>query len=553
MITLRAVLNLPAIRRGLPEVVAGRENLERPVRWVHAGEVPNMASLLKGGELLLTTGMGVGNTAAEQRRYLAALDERGIAGCALELGQRFTEPPESMIREADRRELPFIVLHRVVRFVDITEAVHQEIVNRQFALMRRGDQLHRQFTELLLDGAGIPEILASVASSAANPVLLVRADDEVLFHVTHHAESGDVLAAWNLASTHRDESVRTISFPVPMGGGETWGQLVTLELDTPLDDFDRIALEQAAALIGLTLLRSRQEEVLAIRERGNFLTNLLEFDLDEREAHDRAASMGFSPDSELLLPIAVARRIATASNRHDDEHGWALIWRGISHELSAAGVPAIAGVRAHSHQLLMVVGLRNGAARTELADRVALTIHGAAKRHLRDLDGVSIAVGSAVQLWGELRAQLREVADALISSSSHNGHLWYDATRPDLDRLLWSMRSTPELRTFVLRRLRPILEHDAARKAKLLPTLEAYCAHGGRKAETARTLHLERQSLYHRLARIEALLGEKLDDESTNLSLHLAVRALRQMPDADRGAPLAGLDGSGGTEDHGGR
>ena len=40
----------------------------------------------------------------------------------------------------------------------------------------------------------------------------------------------------------------------------------------------------------------------------------------------------------------------------------------------------------------------------------------------------------------------------------------------------------------------------------------------GRKAETARELHLNRQTLYNRLARISELLGTDLDDPQTVLS-----------------------------------
>jgi len=58
------------------------------------------------------------------------------------------------------------------------------------------------------------------------------------------------------------------------------------------------------------------------------------------------------------------------------------------------------------------------------------------------------------------------------------------------------------------------------------PEEEAYLAAGGRKAEAARALHLERQSLYLRLHRIEELLGVSFDDEDAVLGLHLAVRAL---------------------------
>ena len=52
-------------------------------------------------------------------------------------------------------------------------------------------------------------------------------------------------------------------------------------------------------------------------------------------------------------------------------------------------------------------------------------------------------------------------------------------------------------------------------------------AHAGRKAETARELHLNRQTLYNRLARISELLGTDLDDPQTVLALSLALRARR--------------------------
>ena len=62
-LTVEMALALPSVRRGLPKVVAGRRNLDRPIRWAHSSEVPDIARLLKGGELLLITGMGIGSTA----------------------------------------------------------------------------------------------------------------------------------------------------------------------------------------------------------------------------------------------------------------------------------------------------------------------------------------------------------------------------------------------------------------------------------------------------------------------------------------------------------
>ena len=104
---------------------------------------------------------------------------------------------------------------------------------------------------------------------------------------------------------------------------------------------------------------------------------------------------------------------------------------------------------------------------------------------------------------------------------------WYDARRPGVTDLLHDLRDTPELDAFVDEQLGPLLEGGSARQRALLETLEAYLAAGGRKAQAARALHLERQSLYLRLRRIEELLGVSLADEDAVLGLHLAVRARR--------------------------
>ena len=104
---------------------------------------------------------------------------------------------------------------------------------------------------------------------------------------------------------------------------------------------------------------------------------------------------------------------------------------------------------------------------------------------------------------------------------------WHDARRPGVADLLHDLRDTPELDAFVEEQLGPLLADGTPRTRALLETLEAYLAAGGRKAEAARALHLERQSLYLRLRRIEETLGVSLDDEDVVLGLHLAVRALR--------------------------
>ena len=49
---------------------------------------------------------------------------------------------------AEERGLCLIAFHREVRFVEITEVVHRELIDQGGELLRRGDELHKRFTAL---------------------------------------------------------------------------------------------------------------------------------------------------------------------------------------------------------------------------------------------------------------------------------------------------------------------------------------------------------------------------------------------------------------------
>src|SRR3954453_17896225 len=97
MLTLVSVLELPVVRRALPEVVTGADALDRQVRWAHVIEMPDPDDLLKGGELVLTTGLGAGGGAAAQREWAQSLVEQGLAALAVELGTSWREVPAPVV------------------------------------------------------------------------------------------------------------------------------------------------------------------------------------------------------------------------------------------------------------------------------------------------------------------------------------------------------------------------------------------------------------------------------------------------------------------------
>ncbi|MEV1201324.1 PucR family transcriptional regulator ligand-binding domain-containing protein [Microbispora rosea] len=155
-LTLRELLSFEVLREARPEVLAGETALDRVVRWVHSSEIYEIGPLLTGGELLLTTGLGLAGTDAGARRhYLREIAARGVAGVALELGRTFPETPRELVEEARRQELPFIALHAVVPFIRITEHVNTLIVDYASRRLRVGDSATRALNEALIAGGGV--------------------------------------------------------------------------------------------------------------------------------------------------------------------------------------------------------------------------------------------------------------------------------------------------------------------------------------------------------------------------------------------------------------
>src|SRR3954467_3435638 len=112
-LTLERVLAHPSVTPGDPHVVAGLGGLQRRVRWIHSSEVLEIASLLRGGELLLTGGqMLARGPAAQQRRYRRGLAERRVTAVAIETGPELHVIPPAVLEEAADRGFPIVELRR---------------------------------------------------------------------------------------------------------------------------------------------------------------------------------------------------------------------------------------------------------------------------------------------------------------------------------------------------------------------------------------------------------------------------------------------------------
>lgn len=529
-LTVRAALELPSLRSGAPEVVAGADGLDRPIRWVHVAEARNIADVVRGGELLISEGRILQGDHSDNRRLLAALAEREIAALVIELGEILHSIPKRVVSECQEQGLTLIALHRPVPFIEVTEAIHTFIVNHQITLQNSAEQLQVRLTNLVLDGAGIARVIEAIAETIGNPIVLEREIGGFVYTAFRRGGEPEFSAGWEARARGLENAPDAIRVPLVIEEAPA-GQLAALALERPFTEGDRVALKRVAGIVALIAMRDSLHDSPTETHR-DFLTPFLHGEIAPYIAEQRAAAAGFM--APVLMPVVVRRaRHHRPRPTAVEDRLWKQLWHNVTTELRNRHAAAIVDDRSSAEATLVILGLDDVSNRSRIAQRFSDVVAGASRRVLDDEHGAVICVGAAVHTWHAAADGLEVCLDAVEGALHSPPRAWHDAEDLDLDRLLWSLRGNPDLERFARLRLQKLVDHDRQRRTQLVQTLQVLLDQNGQKAETARVLHLERQSLYNRVDRIESLLGVDLAHPDIRLGLHLALRVMRHLPRRD--------------------
>jgi purine catabolism regulator len=505
-IPLRDVLGLEVFKRTRAEVVYGEDQLDRPVRWVHTSELAEVAPLLKGGELLLTTGLGLANGGpAAQTTYIDELADHGLTALALELGWTFKTLPEALFLAAKRRDLPLIALHEIVPFVEITEEVQMRLVHRQIDQLRVDLDLQRLLHEVLLRQEGLSGIVLSLSQLLGCPAILETAAGQTV------AAAGVTLGS-HPKPLKADSRARVASVEVL---GETWGYLYLVKPATEKRHLVASALEHGSTAVALSLLLDRQTLPPRARLRCDFLDDLLAGRFRSKgDLIVRAGLLGFriAPGQRLVA-------FALGGYRPEDEQ---IALYSAETAAAEAGIEITAAIEGTIYGVLAAsVGVDGLALATHLLRRIdEIMYRRGALRNAR------LAVGS---ISGDIELLSRSLRDAqaTLDLATELGTVERCVTARGMaaDRLCARLVDDPELLSIIEEELGPLRRYDAEHHTELLKTLRTVLLSGSSKTAAAHSLHVRRQSLYGRIAKIEQLLEGDLNDPERRVSLILALKA----------------------------
>jgi len=511
-------------------LVAGEAGLDRPVRWVHISELADPTPWLSGGELLLTTGMNLGDPET-QRAYVERLAAHDLAGLGLGVGFAHELTPEPLQDAAAELDFPLFEVPYEVPFIALTEKAFSHLVNEQYAVLQRALSAHERLEKIVLSEQGLEGVTAALASLIGGTAIVYDARGQALAR----SDGGMPLAPAVLEATGAEVRERAragarrgyapsgelhgraLALPVartPGGNGEgpapqAW--LVAVKDRGGLGEFDRLVLHQAVTVVALELLRRRVADDTERRLAGDVLSAMVSGELAGAELARRLEPFGLRDRVGVLVltpPRAVKGQVeqGLSTALRDEVPGGLAAGTG---RFSCALLPL---ERGESDEDLFA-----------LAERVRARASREAGVELPAGAGRPVAAAELRRTFHEARCALEAQA---LSGEANGDAPRLLATFRDLGsfQLLLSLQDDDALRLFCDSILAPIEDGEGAYGGELMRSLEAFIECNGQWERAARQLYCHRHTLRYRIRRVEELTGRSLDSARDRIDFWLALR-----------------------------
>lgn len=551
------ILTIPEFAHAEPEIFASERARLAPVRWAHVVAGIGSSTLLDGQECVLTTGAGWPTSGPHLTHLITELCDAGMSALVFELGPHFPTAPVELRQVCESRDVALVILHREVKFVQITQRIHRRILGAQNEALQAKERVHQLFTELGLNRSPVDFMVEQIAATLSAPVVLENSAGQVITWSSPHTSTPphEVLAPWLGGSAPASADATRVAVEAQ---GTRWGTLTALP--GPEHPAGRqTVLELGAIALALSRLATDGDEWVQYSSKrliDTLLTGRYRTDTDLRT---QLVAGGLPFTNRTLFPLTLAGTgdfdahvsleravLETALRRAIAPEGNVIITQAPLPDLTDTHHT----LHAQQVSLCAIVSLPHSDRRIDFAPAIpAIPATPAAptlaERFARELD--MLAPTTTPQRWrahlslgmptgnagheasvrGLLSSLEGVLAAGILAPSATIGRVSVQlAARQPLAYLLRDFSGVPSLQRYVDDVLGPLIEHDRVtgpgHSGDLVRVLGAYLAHPTNRSLAATEARLSRSVFYQRLALIEQLLRVDLADGTTITTLTVA-------------------------------
>lgn len=477
-------------------------NINRLVKWVHIIGNSAVGHLIKEHELILTTGMGIHKDVDTFERFLDELIAKNCAGLCIEYGRYIQSIPTTILQKAKKHQFPIVVFHEEVSFSDITQEVLRQIISHQYQLIERLEAYTHTLSKASLT-SNRPEALLEVLVEAIGGQCILQLTDE---KAVYYPKCDATKKARLEKESPLVKEILLLS--------QQYGQLKWYGLHSGIES---LFLERTALFIAQIILRklySIEKETVA---QQLWKQDWLEGRLSKPEIlqhlekeHDRILIKQMT-----VLYVNVANGQLEGQEGFDDVY-FTLYARNVFEKRGFT----ICTTNHQDHYYMIIFNQRDEASmRTRLREAV-LKI----KKVFKTDTVTRIATGKTVESVEDVPTAYETARTTMyIRKVLQTTDCFYEDVL--LGHMILNLQQTMDVKQMMTQYLGPLIAYDEKHSSELIPTLRVYLATNCSKQETAQKLYIVRQTLYHRLKKIEELIGMDSSEPHHRMMLEMMLYA----------------------------
>jgi purine catabolism regulator len=434
-----------------------------------------------------------------------------------------------MIEAAESVGFPLIALPWEVDFAEVTHAIHENILQEQYALAEQANLIHKTLTQIVLDGGDLSELTRKLAEILHCSVTIEDASLHLLAYTTIEPTDEVRKRSIQIGKTPDEavEYLRALGFfehlrknPKPyrlppnpaigftlerivspiLVGSQLFGYIWIIASAQPLTELDTLVIERGAVVAAYETEQRLKAQLFegALNPATAFPpTNLPE------GAWNKGLQNGYT------LLVVDAGTLDRSSQRR--------LTTLVEEHFRAESLWAVAIER--GQHLAVVVGCMDVEKLRTVAEHFLPVAEGKGFK-------VTIGISSSSHQIDSLRHHYQQAVDALSAANALGDGVRRVWAFDDLGFLGDLLSRSPEAR--ITNRYTAILQkidqYDREKKTQYLRTLETYLDNLASVNQASKALFIHRNTLYQRLSKIADLWGIDLQDPLIVLNMNLAIK-----------------------------
>lgn len=548
MLTVQEVLQLDALKNC--RVIGGEQGLTRVITSVNQMDAPDAVNWTKEGQFIVTTGYFIRNDINEQKQLILDLNSRKCSGLGIKIKRFFRCIPQVMIDLANKEGIPLIEIPYEYNISEIMNELMAQILTQQAKQIERSYLIHEKFTRAAFKGGGLTEIARVLASFVNNSIsisdvnwknlcLCEHPSSQIslnsLFAYEQPIESTDLQQIMQGQKKYvkkkaivNGRDIDHIIYPI-IYEKKLYGFITIWETVCSMEYPDLTAVEHAATVAGLEILKTKATSEMSQRLRADFFNDYLTGQIKSREILiKRGTTYGINANT---VYICIVVDIDNFSRIYlEDMGGNDFQAQQLKKRLSSLVNEAVcenngsAVTFSQSDQVVVLYpknGIENGM--KDVIRQFAQDI----KTHIyKHMDGFSVSIGvgtleEALKIEKSYRNSIEALKLGIITKQKHDSLLFFEdffvedmLSCIDRNKLL-------ELYNETIIRLTLFDENN---KMDLVKTLETYFRCQYNLTEASKMMYVHRNTFTYRLEKIKEILNMDLHDYNHLLKLQLALK-----------------------------